>query len=111
MYQAIQAGNDPNQHRAIRAKWIENEISQLEELLDKSSSQMEIASIFPKRRWVNIRRKIVALRGAHFQPLSMQRVKNDETYEMFLNRIQEESGCLNSECMSSNDRSPMGRAI
>lgn len=45
------------------SKWRKNDMKQLTELLDRQATQLEIAAVFPTRRWIAIRKKITQLRG------------------------------------------------
>jgi hypothetical protein len=77
---------EKSQRHTGSSRWLEAEMTKLDELLTARATQLEIAAALPYRSWQAIRRRIILLRGQHFAVPQTGQLEDGETYEMYLTR-------------------------
>ncbi|MCA9889604.1 MAG: recombinase family protein [Anaerolineae bacterium] len=94
-------GWNPPRHSGSR--WIEEEIQQLDELLDKGATQLELCAALPHRSWAKIRRKITQLRGKEFKVTKPPvRMGKHDTIKDYLERHPELGAVAMNSSVSEN---------
>jgi hypothetical protein len=69
--------------------WLPDDETRLLEIVDSGASQVEICAAFPSRTWKSIGNKLKVARGARIALFDKKLIKDDETYEDFVKRVQE----------------------
>jgi len=90
-FRRTQGGSDAAKIENV-TRWQPDEIARLEQMLDAGTTQIELATAFPRRNWDGIRRKITSLRGSKFRVKDTGHVWRWETIDMYRNRLARESG-------------------
>lgn len=77
---------EESQRRTGSARWQEEEMQKLDELLKAEATQLEIAAALPHRSWQAIRRRIIVLRGPGVEIPETGQLEDGETFEDYLLR-------------------------
>lgn len=72
-------------------QWLPTEVEQLLEFIDRDAPQEEIAAAFPDRKWKAIHFKAWSLRGSGVLKYHPKLIKEEETYEDYLVRKEDDS--------------------
>ena len=81
-------------NRTSGNRWRKEEIEELERLLDRQATQLEISAALPVRTWEAIRKKIIQIRGAGIEIPESGHLQNGETIYDYLERDPSAAGAF-----------------
>ncbi len=81
--------NPPTYQARSGDDWTPDEVKQLLELIDNGASRVELAAVFPHRKWGRIRFKITRLRGKNVPIPGFGTIRREETIDAYRVRLGE----------------------